>query len=70
MSPKSESKKGDKKLVSVLATSISVTRIRAEAVEATKAVGTTEAVGTAEAVETTKIGKDGEESKTEYPNLV
>ena len=47
-----------KKLVSVLATSTPVTRTRNKGVEAAKAV------------ETVEVGKDGEESKGEYPNLV
>ena len=46
-----------KKLLSVLATSMSVTKTREET------------VGTAEAVESAEIGKDGAESKDEYPNL-
>ena len=52
-----ESKKGVKKLVSVSATSTPMTKTRKEAVE------------TAKAVDTTKIGKNSEESKGEYPNL-
>ena len=63
MSPESESEEGVKKLVSVLATSTPVTGTREEAVEAA------ESFGTAEAVETAEVGKDGEESEGEYPNL-
>ena len=50
-----------KKLVLVLATSTPVTETREEAV--------TEAVEIAKTVESTKFGKDGAESKGEYPNL-
>ena len=46
-----------KKLVSVSATSTPVSGIREEKVETT------------EAVETAKVGKDGNESESEYPNL-
>ena len=53
-----EPKGAVKKLVSVLATSTPVIETREKA------------VGTAEAVETAKAGKDGEESKSEYQNLV
>ena len=53
-----------KKLVSVSATSTPVTETREKTVETAKAVKT------AEAVESAKVGKDGAESKSEYPNLV
>ena len=53
-----------KKLVSVLATSLLVTGTRAETVEAGETDKTLEAVGTAE------VGKDGDESKGECPNLI
>ena len=51
----SKSKKGVKKLVSVLATSTAVTKTREKTIE------------TAKAVETTGAGKDDEKSKGEYP---
>ena len=54
----SESKGGVKKLVSVSVTSTPVTETREEA------------VGTTEVVETAEVGKDGEESESEYQNLV
>ena len=53
-------KKGDKKLVSVLATSTPLTETREEAVE------TVETGKTAEVVETTGAGKDGKQSKGKY----
>ena len=62
MSAKEET--GVKKLVSVLATSTPVTGTREEAVEAA------ESIETVKAVETAKVGKDDEESKEEYPNLI
>ena len=46
-----------KKLVSVLATSTSVTETKEKTIE------------TAETVKTAEVGKDGKESKDEYPNL-
>ena len=52
-----------KKLVSASATSTPVTKTREEADE------TAEAVEIVEAVESTEVGKDGVESKSEYPNL-
>ena len=58
-----ESEKGDKKLVSVSATSILMTGTREEAVEAV------EAVGTVETIEIAEVGEEGKESKDEYPNL-
>ena len=50
-----------KKLVLILATSTPVTKTREEAVA--------EAVKTAKAIESIEVGKDGAESKGEYPNL-
>ena len=58
-----ESKKGVKKLVSVSVTSTPLTGTREKAVETVKAIRT------AEVVEIAEVGKDGEESKGEYPNL-
>ena len=52
-----------KKLVSALTTSTPVTGTREEAIETAKAIEI------AEAVETTEVGKDGDESKGECPNL-
>ena len=63
MPPKSKSKERVKKLVSVLATSTPVTGTKEEAVE------TAESVETAKLVDTAEVGKNGKESKGEYPNL-
>ena len=52
-----------KKLVSVLAISTPVTGTREEAVEVAESIEITKTVKTAE------VGKDGEDSKGEYPNL-
>ena len=59
----SEPESGVKKLVSVSATFMPMTRTREEVVEAAKSVGT------AKAVETVEVDKDGKESEDEYPNL-
>ena len=52
-----EEETGVKKLVSVLATSTPVTGTREEAIEVAKSI------------EAAEIGKDDEESKSEYPNF-
>ena len=64
-----------KKLVSVSAIFTPVTRSRAQTVETVKAIEAAEAVEaakaveTAEAVGTAKVGKNGDENESEYPNL-
>ena len=59
-----------KKLVLVSATSTPVTKTREKTVETAKTVEIAKTVETAEAVEFAEVGKDGAESKGEYPNLV
>ena len=59
-----------KKLVLVLATFTLVIETKKKTVKTTEAIGTAETVEIAKAVESAEVGKNGAESKNEYPNLV